>query len=285
MEEISTATEAILYLSHLECQAEISSFGWEVLDLAHGRLYILGAASKSKGQSQMPRFVLFDIDQTLIDAKGAGARALACALNEVCGEKCTIQGLEMAGKTDLQIMREALSMGGLASEDGLLLAVSRSYIHHLRREMASCKGHLMPGVKELLPRLREQEGVYLGLLTGNLEEGARLKLGPFGLNEFFPLGAFGGDREDRNQLLPVAVERLKVQRGIRIQFRECVVIGDTPRDVVCARVHGSPCIGVGTGRYSVADLRSAGADLAVEDLSRTEEILDWILGSLSVSRS
>lgn len=225
----------------------------------------------------MPRFVLFDIDQTLIDAKGAGARALAFALNEICGEKCSIQGLEMAGKTDLQIVREALSMAGLPSDDGLVLRVSRSYIRHLRREMASCKGHLMPGVKELLPKLREKEGVHLGLLTGNLEEGARLKLGPFGLNEFFPLGAFGGDREDRNQLLPVAVGRLKAQKGIWIQFQECVVIGDTPRDVACAKAHGSPCIGVATGRYSVAELKSAGADLAVEDLSPTEEILAWIL--------
>lgn len=226
----------------------------------------------------MSRFVLFDIDQTLIDAKGAGRRALACALRDLCGEACTIQGLEMAGKTDLQIVREALSMGGLASDDGLVLAVSRSYIQHLKREMASCKGHLMPGVKELLPRLREQEGVHLGLLTGNLEEGARLKLGPFGLNEFFPLGAFGGDREDRNQLLPIAVGRLKAQKGIRVQFRECVVIGDTPRDVACAKMHGSQCIGVATGRYSTAELKSAGADLAVGNLSQTNEILAWILG-------
>ncbi len=77
-------------------------------------------------------------------------------------------------------------MGGLASDDGLVTAVSKSYIQHLRVEMASCKGHLMPGVRELLPRLRKQKGVHLGLLTGNLEEGARLKLGPFGLNEFSP---------------------------------------------------------------------------------------------------
>ncbi len=229
----------------------------------------------------MLRFVLFDIDQTLIDAKGAGARALASALRELCGGNCGIEGLEMAGKTDLQIVKEALGREGLALDEGLVLKVSRSYIHHLRQEMASCKGHLMPGVRELLGRLREQEGVHLGLLTGNLEEGARLKLGPFGLNEFFPLGAFGGDREDRNQLLPVAVERLKAERGIQVRFEECVVIGDTPRDVACAKVHGSPCIGVATGRYSVEVLRSAGADLAVEDLSRTEEILEWIHKPLS----
>lgn len=231
----------------------------------------------------MPRFVLFDIDQTLIDAKGAGSRALASALRELCGDSCTIQGLEMAGKTDLQIVREALSLGGLASDNGLVTAVSKSYIQHLRVEMASCKGHLMPGVRELLPRLREQEGVHLGLLTGNLEEGARLKLGPFGLNEFFPLGAFGGDREDRNELLPVAVERLKAQRGVDLEFSDCVVIGDTPRDVACAKVHGSLCVGVATGRYPVEVLRDAGADLAVKDLSCTEEILGWILKFKAVS--
>jgi len=246
------------------------------------RLYILGADPQMRGRQGMPKFVLFDIDQTLIDAKGAGARALASALRELCGDSCTVQGLEMAGKTDLQIVREALYLGGLASDEGLVLAVSKSYIHHLRREMASCKGHLLPGVKELLPRLREQEGVHLGLLTGNLEEGARLKLGPFGLNEFFPLGAFGGDREDRNELLPVAVERLRAQEGIQIQFQDCVVIGDTPRDVACAKVHGSHCIGVATGRYSLEALRCAGADLAVEDLSSTEEILSWILKNRAV---
>ncbi|MEJ5376880.1 MAG: HAD family hydrolase [bacterium] len=226
----------------------------------------------------MLRFVLFDIDQTLIDAKGAGARALACALQELFGERCNIQGLEMAGKTDLQIVKEALGKGGVDCDDELLLAVSRSYIRHLRREMASCRGHLMPGVKELLPRLREEKRVRLGLLTGNLEEGARLKLGPFGLNEFFPVGAFGGDSEDRNQLLPVAVKRLQALAGVLVPFQECIVIGDTPRDVACAKVHGSSCIGVATGRFSVQALRSAGADLALEDLSRTEEVLAWIMG-------
>ncbi len=233
----------------------------------------------------MIRFVLFDIDQTLIDAKGAGARALACALQELFGERCNIQGLEMAGKTDLQIVREALWRGGVDCDDELVLAVSKSYIRHLRREMASCKGHLMPGVKELLPRLMEEQRVRLGLLTGNLEEGARLKLGPFGLNEFFPVGAFGGDNEDRNQLLPVAVKRLQALAGVLVPFHECVVIGDTPRDVACAKVHGSSSIGVATGRFSVQALRSAGADLALEDLSRTEEVLAWILNREMVSPS
>jgi phosphoglycolate phosphatase len=226
----------------------------------------------------MLRFVLFDIDQTLIDARGAGARALASALEEVCGDSCIIQGLEMAGKTDLQIVREALGLAGNPSQDGLVEEVSRRYIQHLREEMACCRGRLMPGVRELLPRLRDQEGVYLGLLTGNLEEGARLKLGPFGLNEFFPLGAFGGDREDRNELLPVAVQRLREATGIHAPFGSCVVIGDTPRDVACARVHGSPCLGVATGRYSVEDLKLAGADLAIQDLSSTEEVFEWIVG-------
>ncbi len=83
--------------------------------------------------------------------------------------------------------------------------------------------------------------------------------------------------------MPVAVERLKAQEGIQIRFQDCVVIGDTPRDVACAKVHGGLCVGVATGRYPVEILREAGADLAVKDLSGTEEILGWILEAKAVS--
>lgn len=226
----------------------------------------------------MAILVLFDIDGTLIDAQGAGARALARALEELCGRPAELRGLDMAGKTDLQIMREVLVMNALPSEDGSLKSLVHLYIQHLRSEMARCRGKLMPGVRELLSLLSREPQVHLGLLTGNLEEGARFKLGLFGLNEFFPIGAFGDNHEDRNELLAVAIESLGKARGVWVRPQACVIIGDTPRDVACAKHNGSPCIGVATGKHSEQDLAISGADLVVPDLSATGEILGWILG-------
>jgi phosphoglycolate phosphatase-like HAD superfamily hydrolase len=224
----------------------------------------------------MPKFVLFDIDGTLIDAGGVGLRALNRALEDLTGIPDGFSGVDLAGKTDLQIIREALRTLSLPSDNGLEPSLIHSYLDHLRGEMARCKGHLKPGVRHLLPELRQRPDIHLGLLTGNMEDGARLKLGPFGLNEFFPLGAFGGDHEDRNRLLPIAVQRLREQEGIRVRMEECVIIGDTPRDVACALPHGSPCIAVATGRYSVEALREAGANLALPDLSDMDRIVRWI---------
>jgi phosphoglycolate phosphatase-like HAD superfamily hydrolase len=126
-------------------------------------------------------------------------------------------------------------------------------------------------------------GVYLGLLTGNVEAGARLKLNTFGLNRFFPVGAFGDDSEDRNLLLPFAVKRLLVSQSISVNPEQCVVIGDTPNDIDCARVHGAAAIAVATGSYSLEQLMKTTADLVLPDLSGTEQIVEWICGNSSDS--
>jgi phosphoglycolate phosphatase-like HAD superfamily hydrolase len=107
-----------------------------------------------------------------------------------------------------------------------------------------------------------------------MEQGARIKLGVFGLNEYFPSGAFGSDHEDRNRLLPIAVERLKNISGRHFDFTDCVVVGDTPLDVMCARPYNAVCIAVATGPYGAGSLVAAGADVVVEDLSDTEHFLN-----------
>ncbi len=114
----------------------------------------------------------------------------------------------------------------------------------------------------------------MGLLTGNLEQGARIKLGVFGLNEYFPTGAFGSDHEDRNKLLPIAVERFNILSGSQFDYTDCVIIGDTPRDVACAKPYNAVCIAVATGPYGAGSLVDAGADVVVEDLSDTEHFLN-----------
>ncbi len=203
--------------------------------------------------------ILFDIDGTLIDSGGAGTRSLNLAFRELFSIEDAFRDIQMAGKTDIQIMKEGLLAHGI-SVDGNLPLIIEAYLKNLKREINNPWRHIKPGVKEFLERLSEMENIHLGLLTGNLEEGARIKLEPFDLNRYFPTGAFGSDDEDRNKLLPIAIERFRNLTGIEFTPEQCIVIGDTPRDVFCAKPYGARCIGVATGPYSIESLRSAGAD-------------------------
>ena len=222
------------------------------------------------------KFVLFDIDGTLIDSGGAGARALNRALDGLTGIANGFRGIDFAGKTDLQIIQEGLDRLGFQSQNGLFRSLIDRYLQGLRAEVPRSRGHIKPGVQGLLQGLRDREGISIGLLTGNLEEGARIKLDPFGLNTFFPIGAFGSDDPDRNRLLPIAVERFFEREGISVPYRNCIVIGDTPRDVTCAHAHGGRCLAVATGPYTVEELQRTEPDLVLPDLISMDRIISWI---------
>ena len=221
------------------------------------------------------QLILFDIDGTLVDSGGAGVRALQKAFEEVLLIENAFCNISMAGKTDLQIIKEGLSRHGLQSDNGLVPRITGSYIRHLSTEINSGDKRLKPGIVEVLEALVERNNRYqLGLLTGNLEQGARIKLGVFGLNGYFPSGAFGSDHEDRNKLLPIAVERFRIISGRDVDFSDCVIIGDTPRDVMCAKPYNALCVAVATGPYSAGSLVKAGADVVIEDLSDTDHFLN-----------
>jgi len=221
------------------------------------------------------RLILFDIDGTLIDSGGAGVRALDLAMKELFGIESAFQGISMAGKTDPLIMREGLLKHRLPL-NGNLEAIIETYLIHLRKEVQNDRKTLKPGVYGALEKLRSMTDIVLGLLTGNLEMGARIKLAPFNINEYFPAGAFGSDDEDRNMLLPVAVQRFQELVQERIRIEECVVIGDTPRDIECAKIYGARCFAVATGPYSADALREAGADCVAEDLSDHAPLLEFL---------
>lgn len=223
-----------------------------------------------------PVFVLFDIDGTLVSLDGAGSRSLNRAMEELLQVTDGFRDIDFAGKTDLQIIREGLDTLGLADRDDLMHSLLERYLLQLRSEVSTGRGHVKSGVRELLAALRELEGIYLGLLTGNAETGARLKLEPFGLNQYFQIGAFGSDSEDRNLLLPIAVQRLQESESISVSHDRCVVVGDTPKDVECAYVHGASSIAVATGTYSLQELEKTDAELITADLANTEKILAWI---------
>jgi phosphoglycolate phosphatase len=221
------------------------------------------------------RLILFDIDGTLIDSGGAGTRSLNLAFKKVFSIENAFHGISMAGKTDTQIMKEGFIKHGITT-DGNLGAVVDSYLKHLRNEINNDRKHVKTGVHEILKKLSFIKDAALGLLTGNLEPGARIKIEPFNLNKYFPAGAFGSDDEDRNMLLPIAVKRFEELYQQKIGLDECVVIGDTPLDVHCAKIYGAMSIGVATGPYPVDTLIEAGADYVVKDLSDHQNLLQFL---------
>jgi phosphoglycolate phosphatase len=221
------------------------------------------------------RLILFDIDGTLLDSGGAGVRALDLALKELFSVENGFQGISMAGKTDPLIMREGLVKHRLPV-DGNLEKVTAAYLRHLQQEIQNDRKNIKPGIYETLDTLRGMTNFSIGLLTGNIEKGARIKLEPFQLNAYFPSGAFGSDNEDRNMLLPVAVTRYQELFSYTIRIEECIIVGDTPRDVECAQIYGATCFAVATGPYSTDDLMDAGADYVVEDLSDPSPLLQFL---------
>jgi phosphoglycolate phosphatase-like HAD superfamily hydrolase len=198
------------------------------------------------------------------------------ALEELTGVPDGFEGVTFAGKTDPLIFREVLTMHGLRCDGDMVAQLTREYLKHFPKQMAETPAVLKPGVPQILEEIQSGGCFHLGLLTGNIEEGARLKLARFDLNPFFPVGAFGSDSERRNELLPVAIRRLHSLKGISVRFSDCVVIGDSPRDVECAGVHGARSIAVATGGYSMEELERTDAGLVVQELSDTRGIVQWI---------
>ena len=227
------------------------------------------------------KVVLFDIDGTILWTDGAGRRAVMRALEEVYG--VPVPGkLEFDGKTDPQIVRELMQLAGLEDDHihaHLETALSR-YVQQLHEELSTADHHgkTYPGIAELLDALEARDDVLLGLLTGNVREGAMAKLGAVGLaHHRFRVGAFGSDHSARPELPAIARRRAEELVGRQIPGRDVVVIGDTPADMGCGRGIGARAIGVATGRYSVEDLLACDPAAVFADLSDTPSVLRAIL--------
>jgi len=240
------------------------------------------SAAKAEAASP-PVVVLFDIDGTLVLTGGAGGRAMTMAFRELFAIDNAFHGIPLPGRTDAWILSDAVSAHGIPRDSPDLARFTDVYFRHLTIELdkpAPGKA-VMPGVRELLDALAGRDDYYLALLTGNYEIAARMKLEYFDLWRYFACGAFGDDAPDRNGLLPKAVARVAACGGPHIAAHEAVVIGDTPLDVACAAAAGARSIAVATGNYSVSELRAAGADVVMQDLSDTAAVLAAIGGQRS----
>ncbi|NWF51499.1 MAG: HAD hydrolase-like protein [Nitrospirae bacterium] len=219
--------------------------------------------------------LLFDIDGTLIDSGEAGTRSLNLAFKELFSIENAFYEISMAGKTDIQIIKEGLRKYGIPINKNTDSVIG-TYLKHLKIEINNDSKHIKPGIYELLEILKLVNNIKLGLLTGNLEHGARIKLQPFRLNGYFPTGAFGSDDEDRDRLLPIAIKRFEKIYQKEIAVSKCIVIGDTPKDVNCAKINGALCVGVATGPYSISDLIEAGADIVFNDLTDHKKFFEFL---------
>ena len=220
------------------------------------------------------RLVLFDIDGTLVLTKGAGRRALGAALLHVYGTTGLIDGYDFRGKTDPRIVADLMGAAGLAPE--VIHAGLGDCFECYARGLVSEIGDgqcvtLLPGVADLVRRLDTTEDVVLGLLTGNIEEGARIKLAPTGLWPYFRTGAFGSDDGDRRRLPSLAARRAHALTGHTFRPEDVLVIGDTPLDIECARAFGATAVAVATGFHPYAELEAEKPDLLFESFAEFEE--------------
>lgn len=231
------------------------------------------------------RLILFDIDGTLLWTNGAGRRAIHRALLDEMGTAGPIEGYRFDGKTDPQIVRELMELAGhpeCNSEDRIT-AVCTRYVELLTAELSkpTQATRMYPGIKELLAALEPYEAdsrVLVGLLTGNVQHGAALKLRSAGLDPArFAVGAFGSDSHHRPNLPAIAAKRAEQRTGRRFTGDDIVVVGDTPDDVACARPMSARTVGVGTGFYSAAALKEAGATYAFDNLGDTAAVLQALL--------
>ncbi|MBI4520885.1 MAG: haloacid dehalogenase-like hydrolase [Gemmatimonadetes bacterium] len=226
------------------------------------------------------KLLLFDIDGTLL--RGGPAReSFRCALVAVYRTAGGIDGYPFSGKTDGQIARELLRGAGLtdAEIDAAMPALWETYLAELKSRLEAMPMHVLPGVRELLGALEERSDLaYLGLVTGNLAGGARLKLESAGLAGRFPVGGYGSDSESRDELPPIAIGRAAERWGVRFAREDVVLIGDTPLDIASGRAHSVRSVAVATGRFDADALREAGADHVLDDLSDTERVLDLLIG-------
>lgn len=226
------------------------------------------------------KLLLFDIDGTLIRSNGAGRRAMVRTFEHVLGDGSTLHEVRMAGMTDPLIIAEAMERAGYHTDEirALLPDVLRHYPGELARGLSPAfdepKPQPQPGVRALLDHLIERDDVVLGLLTGNIEAGAWLKLHSLDLHEYFTFGAFGDEGPEREKLPAIAIERAWEESRRRFEGDDVIIIGDTPHDVACGAHLSVRTVMVTTGSYDAAALHDAGADVVLPDLTSREDVLE-----------
>jgi phosphoglycolate phosphatase len=218
------------------------------------------------------KLFLFDIDGTLLTTDGAGRAALKTAGTDLFAIEEDLRTISVSGSTDTAIVQEILLHHSLEASTANVNRYLGGYLVWLKQHLASQSGAILPGAISLLDVLaQEEQGI--GLLTGNVRRGAEIKLTAHGIWDRFSFGAFGDDDSDRNQLGPIAKRRAEAALNTEFPAHDIFVIGDTPKDIACARAFGAVAVAVATGRYSLANLSEHEPDHLCRDLADTKDLL------------
>jgi len=216
---------------------------------------------------------LFDVDGTLLLTEGAAREAFACAVGDHLGVGDDLKDINFSGRIEPLILRDILRKHGRSFDSAEEARFWDSVFAHMRRLLGPGRGRLMPGIAQLLDRIAAEPGWVMGLLTGNMTQMARIKLGHFGLEGRFAFGGFGEMAADRDALACALVRRVEREYGVPAQ--RCVVVGDTVHDIACARAAGARVIAVATGGTDLATLAAAEPDLLLDDLQEADAIIRW----------
>ncbi len=231
---------------------------------------------------EQPHILLFDIDGTLVNTGGAGMRALVQAVESLYPDRVEAAGgtpqLDLAGSTDSGLVMQIFAELGVVDSPGERERFYDSYLAHLRANLGErgTNGTLLAGVVPLLDHLAPLSGageVMVGLLTGNTAEGARVKMDYYGVASHFPFGSFGDDHHDRDQLGPIAVRRAGDHSGRDLSKAPVTVIGDTPKDIRCARAFGARVLAVASGGVERDALAAYEPDVLLPDLADLKEVI------------
>ena len=226
------------------------------------------------------RLVLFDIDGTLLTDRGASRAAFADALRATYGYDGDLARYDFSGRTDPQITHMVLRDAGFTRDEveSRLAQLWEVYLAKLARNATPERVQVMPGIRELVAALHEREEIVLALLTGNIEPGARLKLGGANLNGYFPFGAFGSDSADRTELPPIAVRRASERLGHHFRGRDVVIIGDSIYDVRCGVPYEATTIAVASGKTPADTLRAENPTYFFDDAADVEAVMEAVMG-------
>ena len=216
---------------------------------------------------------LFDIDGTLLLTDGAAREAFARAVEARFPGRDPLGDVAFAGRVEPLILRDILTRHDAAFSGEEEAEFWNSVFDHMRRGLEPGRGRVLPGVLELLRAVEREPKWVSALLTGNMTEMARIKLGHFGLADRFAFGAFGEEAEDRNALARIAVTRAGERYGV--PPGRCIVVGDTEHDIACARAAGARAVAVATGGQSASSLAAHAPDLLLDDLRDVERLIEW----------
>jgi phosphoglycolate phosphatase len=216
---------------------------------------------------------LFDVDGTLLLTGGAAREAFSCAVRDVLGVEDDLAAIPFQGRTEPLILGDILRAHAATLDCHDEARFWNAVFRHMRVLLRPGRGQVLPGVVPLLETLAREPRWVVGLLTGNMTEMARIKLGHYGLAQHFAFGGFGEQAIDRNALACDVVAR--VARDYGVPAARCIVVGDTVHDVACARAAGARAVAVATGGQGREVLAGAGPDLLLDTLADPAPLLAW----------